>query len=219
MNIIGISGKAGCGKDTIASYLREKYNNTWLEPFAGPLKRAASQAFGIPLENFQDRSLKENKCAPWGLSPRVLAQFFGTEMFRDTLPKLLPDIGSDFWIARMQALLSGDILTEEGAIYEETDTIIIPDVRFQNEYDWLIKRPSYIHLNVLRPAGIDGSVGIPGHSSEAGFQMLAQDNTYILINDGSKEELYEKVDDILVLAHMELFYTETITTIHSNLDS
>lgn len=217
MNIIGISGKAGCGKDTIAAYLREKYNNTWLEPFAGPLKRAASEAFGIPLENFQDRILKEQTALPWGLSPRMIAQFFGTEMFRDTLPQLLPEIGSDFWIARLTALLAGDILTEEGAIYEDTDTIIIPDLRFQNEYDWLIKRPNYLHLNVLRPTSTDASVGIPGHRSEVGFNMFAADNTYILINDGSKEELYEKVEDILVLSHMELFYNQT--NVLSNLET
>ena len=86
LKLIGIHGHAGVGKDTVADYLG-RYQNVYKEAFADPLKRACAAAFGVPLEWFYDRELKEQKLF-WGVTPRQTAQFVGTEMFRETIHKL-----------------------------------------------------------------------------------------------------------------------------------
>lgn len=87
--IIGLSGYAGTGKDTVAKIiqyinckntgavtLEEVVNNRehtwWLEEqsgweikkFAGPLKKVASILTGIPEEKFEDREFKESYLGP-----------------------------------------------------------------------------------------------------------------------------------------------------------
>lgn len=206
MNIIGITGHAGCGKDTIALYLHEKYHKVWIESFAAPLKRACAAAFGIPVENFQDSELKEINSVTWmGLSPRKIAQFVGTEMFRDQIHELSPVLKDNFWVERMHRLINGEILTAEGATYDQDDTIVIPDLRFQNEYRYISDNGGLI-IHVTRD-GSDGKVGIPGHSSEAG--IIFDDTVYHITNNGSKEELYAQVEEVLTASKTVLFMEQT----------
>lgn len=206
MNIIAITGKAGSGKDTIASYLHERYYKCWIESFAKPLKEACAAAFGIPIENFQDTELKEQTDEFWKVSPRKIAQFVGTEMFRDQMKWLVPGMtDGEFWITRMHALLTGQIDTTDGATYDQEDTIIIPDMRFQNEYRYVSDNGGLI-IHLTRE-GADGTVGIPGHSSESG--IIFDDTVYHITNNGSKEDLYAQVEEVLTASRTVLFMEQT----------
>jgi hypothetical protein len=139
IQLIGIYGRAGSGKDTIAEYLYTHFKNVYSKAFAEPLKAAAAIAFGIDPDIFNNRAFKEQTNPFWGVSPRQIAQFFGTEMFRDTAPKLLGvEMGTNFWIHRLEGQLNGDLYTYEEGEYCDGDTVVIPDVRFQNEYDWIM---------------------------------------------------------------------------------
>ena len=198
--LIGICGHAGSGKDTVADYIRHAHDDTWKLAFAKPLKEAAAILFGIPLDAFTETDWKEVPDAYWNLTPRQMAQFFGTEMVRETASKLLPGIGSDFWIHRLIMTLRGE---DESCEYTEDDVVIIPDVRFQNEYDWIIDQGGII-IHLTRP-GADGTVGIRGHSSEGGIVNMAPLQTYELYNLGTLEELYEKVDKIIDEANVYPF--------------
>lgn len=207
--IIAIAGKAGSGKDTVAEYIGNKFNKCYIESFAAPLKRACAEAFGIPLNTFFDPIAKEIEDLPWNTSPRKIAQFVGTEMFRDQIPHLLPETGNDFWVQRMAYLLAGDIQTEGGANYDENDTIVIPDLRFQNEYDWLVSQNAVI-IHLTRPNASD-TVGIPGHASELGFTFDSSfPGNWHITNDKSRGDLYEEVDIILKASNLELFYNKPI---------
>lgn len=201
MNIIGITGKAGSGKDTIANYLSNKYAKTWKESFAKPLKLACAAAFGIDIEDFNDSEIKELTNNYWGVSPRQIAQFVGTEMFRDMIGKLLESDHNSFWVTRMAGLLDGYIPTEDGAIYDDEDTILIPDVRFQNEYEFITARDGII-LQVVKSDVQE--VGISGHASEAGIKTSSE-NTWLILNDGTLEELYEEVEKALTAFNVKLF--------------
>lgn len=209
MNLIAITGKAGSGKDTIAKYLCEKYAKVYTEPFAKPLKLACAAAFGIPIEDFMDTETKELDNDAWGVSPRKIAQFVGTEMFRNTLSKLIPEIGTEFWVARMAYLLQGHIFTEEGGQYDDSDTIVIPDLRFQNEYDMVCDWDGYV-FHVIKE-GI-GEVGIEGHVSEAGIVTNAY-NTWLINNNGTLEELYEEVERALTVFNIPLFINTLVPRI------
>lgn len=200
--LIGISGAAGSGKDTIADYIAETYATVYAESFAGPLKRAASEAFGIPLHHFHEPAHKEVPNPYWNVSPRQIAQFVGTEMFRDVLWKLLPEIQSNFWIKRLEGYLTGN-LNRPGydPEYEAGDVIIIPDVRFQNEYNWLVRNGG--KLIQLYREGATGEVGIPNHPSEQGI-VVDPFNTYTIHNNDTIEVLHEKVEHALEFFNLKL---------------
>lgn len=198
--LIGIHGHAGSGKDTVADYIRFTRENTWKIPFARALKEACVRLFGMPLESFHELELKEAVHPYWNISPRQAAQFFGTEMVRETLPRLLPTIGSNFWIHRLAMTLNG---LDESMPYDSDDVVVIPDVRFQNEYDWIIANGGII-IHLTRP-GADGIVGIPSHASEAGILHTCPERTYPLSNQGSLDDLHAKVEDILTEANVYPF--------------
>ena len=198
--LIGICGHAGSGKDTVTNYICTNHENTWKLAFATPLKKAAATLFGFPLDAFNDPKWKEVPEDYWGVSPRQIAQFFGTEMVRETVDKLIPGIGPDFWIHRLIMTLNG---ADESMDYTEDDVAVISDVRFQNEYDWIIDQGGII-IHLTRP-GADGTVGIPSHQSEAGIVNMAPLRTYELYNLGTLEELYAKVDKIIDEANVYPF--------------
>lgn len=190
--LIGIHGHAGAGKDTVAAYISEWYQDCYVESFADPLKKAASQAFGIPEWQFHSPEYKEKINEFWKVSPRQIAQFVGTEMFRDTIVKLSPEMGYDFWIKRMEGKLSQRILLEEDGEYNKNDCVVIPDVRFQNEYDWIMNNNGVV-LHLIRP-GKDGAVGIENHRSEGGIEFNITSRKYVIINDSSIGDLYNAID-------------------------
>lgn len=58
--IIGLSGYAGTGKDTVAAFIQELRPEFVNKKFAGPLKKIASILTGIPEEKFEDREFKDS---------------------------------------------------------------------------------------------------------------------------------------------------------------
>lgn len=193
VKLIGIHGHAGSGKDTAAMYLHNKYSSTYIEAFADPLKEACAKLFGVSEESFYDSEQKEKIQAPWNVSPRMIAQFVGTELVRDHMWKLIFGDSNDFWVRRLAYKLSNK-LPDDDCSYSAEDIVIIPDVRFQNEYDWIIEQGGII-IHLTRP-GQDGTVGIPSHKSEAGIKFTSPEDTFLVENTGTIEELEQKVDRI-----------------------
>ena len=193
VKLIGIHGHAGAGKDTVADYLCESYYHTYAESFASPLKDAAASAFGVSRHMFDTQDGKATVLPFWNVSPRQIAQFMGTEMFRETLAKLMPDIGSDFWVKRMAGLLSNS-LPDSQAVYNSEDVVVIPDVRFQNEYDFIVENNGII-IHLTRP-GADGNIGIPGHASESSLNLHDQERTFPCVNDSDFTTLFDRIDSI-----------------------
>lgn len=186
VKLIGITGKAGVGKSTVATYLHTKYPCTYTISFADALKESAAKLYGIPVEYFYDPDYKEVVIPYWGKSPRHMAQEFGTEIIREYL-------GKDFWIQRVAAVLDNAI--PDGAVYDEDDTVVIPDVRFQNEADFIIRNGGIL-IEIRRP-GYEGTVGIAGHASEQGGLEAPPEVFYLINNTGTEKELYEEVDKIV----------------------
>jgi len=193
MKLIGLSGLARSGKDTVGDRLVSEHNFKRYA-FADPLKRAGSEMFGIPLEDFHSDDKKEVVNKFWGFSPRQIAQLIGTEggreLFRD-----------DIWVRRAHLEYITHLETTAMMPKDRYDNnsvpglggMVITDVRFPNEAEW-IKEYDGIIIHINRP-GADGVVGEAAHASEAGYPDELKD--YIVENAGSLDDLYVLIDNLL----------------------
>jgi hypothetical protein len=178
--IVGISGLAGSGKDTISNYLWERYGYTRIA-FADPLRAAAEHLFGVPVSVFLDRDTKEANNKYWDLTYRSMLQLLGNEAIK-------PVFGDDFWVKRWMLTYSG---------FDKTDDVVVPDVRFEKEAEFLRSLGGVI-LHVHRnDAGLKGDEA--NHASEAGIKVTSDD--YFLTNNGTLQDLYRVLDDFI--AHLE----------------
>ena len=177
--LIGILGKKYSGKDTTADYICNKYNGTKLI-LADPLKEACKILFNFSDEQLYG-NLKENIDLNWGTSPRKILQYLGTDIFRNDINKILPDIGSKFWINLMSIKYS--------EIKKEKSLIIVSDVRFQNEIDRIHEHGGFIIKLIRESIKNDDK-----HESENIDNLFGD---YTIINDSTKNDLYHKIDTII----------------------
>ncbi len=150
--IIGITGRAGAGKDTVANLLVEHHGFHRLA-IADKIKDGCAAMFGIDRGLFDDRDKKEVVIDWLGKSPRQLAQLAGTEFGRAM-------IGNDVWLR-----VAGHGLVD-GVRY------VMSDVRFENEADF-IRANGGVVLHLVRPGTDAGTAST--HSSEAGVAVKAGD--------------------------------------------
>lgn len=187
--IIGITGKAGVGKDTLAMYLASKQGYT-RRAFADPIKELLNKLYGWKMEDWDDREWKERKSIPVTrrdgtviyLSPRQLAQWLGTEVGRNTF-------GEDCWIRVMERYYYHHLdveITSPG--------LVIPDVRFDNEAKWIQSLGGRI-IRVSRPS----AAPVEAHISEAGIDDIYVN--FFLVNGGSIMSMYHAVDHYLENMH------------------
>ena len=92
MNIIGINGKVGSGKTTIAEYIHKKYNYDIMS-FADPLKDCVSAIFGWDRELLQgdtqiSRSFRETKDDKWSKLMQGCCSFLGQNVVEINLGKI-----------------------------------------------------------------------------------------------------------------------------------
>ena len=168
--IIGLTGKARSGKDTVAEHLAVSHGfaHYW---FSKPMKDACREMF-----DWDDRhlygELKEAVDPHYNISPRVALQTLGTEWGRDT-------INTDMWILRAQKEM------------EQHDCLVISDCRFDNEAE-AIHKAGGIVIEVTR----QNTQQVAAHASESGVSPRLI--TFQISNNGTLPELYRKVDRLLI---------------------
>lgn len=172
--LIGITGKARAGKDTMAEYLQCEFGFVRL-PFADPLKMAAQNIFGLTDAQTWDDEVKETKIDHWGMSPREIFQKLGTEAVKGTF-------GSEVWIKRW-------MITYE--LIKGTDTVVVPDVRFDLEASVIRSRGGII-VEIRRGTGLEGETA--QHVSEQGLTLVPD---FVIENFGTKKELYASLDALV----------------------
>jgi len=185
--IIGIAGHAGAGKDTVAEYLTQKYGVAH-HSFAANLKAACAAAFNLPVFFFNEEPMKSQDDHKWLVSPRKIAQFVGTELFRDSISKLCPHLEYGFWVESLRDKLDALITAS---------VVSISDVRFQDEANWIMNSGGIL-IRLTRD-GADGKVGISGHASESGFDVSSYPakRVFNITNNSTKEELYAQLNPII----------------------
>jgi hypothetical protein len=180
--IIGVSARKRHGKDTVCDYLVEKYG---FEKYslASPLKRGAMEIFGLSEEQvFGD--LKEVIDPEWGCTPRELLQVLGTELLQFDIQNHIPsfkEIGRKIWVKNFFKYYKKN----------SKKNIVISDCRFVHETKSIAGVKDTIIIKVVRPGMLDNDT----HSSEMEIDQVEYD--YLVINDGTLEELYAKIDAIV----------------------
>lgn len=138
-----------------------------LVKFAGPLKDMC-RAIGMSEDEIEG-SDKERPCALLGgRTPRHAMQTLGTEWGRNC-------IGENFWV---------DLWTHRA---QQHARVVVDDCRFANEARAVRRLGGDIYK-------LDGRGGIAGHhESERG----CGDEDLVIVNDGSPEELHDKIEEAL----------------------
>ena len=160
MKLIGLTGPAGSGKDTVADILCEQHGYTRLA-LSDPLRDGLKAMLGLTENQFHDRTIKETPIGWIGQSPRQLLQTLGTEWGRH-------HVADDLWL-RVANQRIADIANH----WEYITGIVITDIRFPNEAAWLAERGGQL-WHIDRPsAGLNGRAG--QHASEAGLDRKPED--------------------------------------------
>lgn len=183
--IIGLSGKMGSGKDTVADILVSEYGYTRIA-FADALKREVEQSIrhqafpdGLPL-NLWEVMLEAKpedvyaKPTPEGI--RILLQFWGSDYRRGDDPL--------FWIRKV----GEQIHTHPERMY------VISDVRFKNEADYVRHLGGEVWMVERKDAK---QYGIPKHASER-LTGISTDRT--IPNHGTLEDLRSFITSSCVMA-------------------
>ena len=186
MRLIGLTGRAGAGKSTVATHL-VRAHGFYEVALAEPLRAALMMMFGLSEDDLLDRARKE-AVIPWiGVSPRRLMQTLGTEWGRAVC-------GEDIWlrvaaneIAVHRALTA---LDPEGG----TSQVVVSDIRFPNEAAWLHAQGGVL-WHIVRPQELPAYGIEAAHVSERGLPV--EDGDVVIDNDNTVPDLIEQVDRML----------------------
>lgn len=123
--IIGISGKAGCGKSTLTEMLIEALGDDWVHMSLGDeVKKEASELFNFPLwmaycQEGKNAIIDVTKPGenPSRLTVRQLLQYWGTDVRRAEDP--------EYWVKKLQQHIPAG------------KNVIVDDIRFESEVDFI----------------------------------------------------------------------------------
>lgn len=215
------SGKMSSGKNQLAEYVSQIYTKRGLnvasDMFAGSLKQWASQDFkllmgvlndmgqqirneadkinknrqsyGLPhdgviqdLVNLVNNSLvlnEENFFEKKTPISRALLQIYGTEIFRNRVDDM-------YWVK----------LTQKRIIASEADVVIITDVRFPNEIDFIANSNKYETYSIRINRLMNRDNMLHEHDSEKALDHY-QEFSYLVDNNEGLDELRDSAVGII----------------------
>lgn len=176
--IIGFAGKKGSGKDMLGRYLINTYGYQRYA-FGDSVKEICRHLFG-----FNDEQLygdKKEEITNIGITPREAFQKIGTDFGRKEIHNMFPSINinkGEIWIEQFKKHMEKN----------KSSKYVITDVRFDNEAE-IIRE--YGGLIIYIDSKYSNKKDI--HESE----QIKVKHDYIIHNNSSKEEIYEKLDNII----------------------
>ena len=180
--VVALCGSHGAGKDAIAAVLVREGGFVDLK-FARPMKDAVRDLFSLTPDHV-DGALKDTVHPTWGITPRAMMQWFGTDVMQHSLGQLVPSIGRHFWSDRLVCAVRNEV---------GGNAVVISDMRFAHELDALRAEfgDRLVAIRVVRPdcttATSYGTVSDARHESELASSSLPVD--LVITNDGTLEQL------------------------------
>jgi hypothetical protein len=178
--IIAICGCKRVGKDTVAEHLRDKFGYKIVK-FAEPLKDMLKVLFGFSHEQIE--ITKDVVDPMWGVAPRKVMQFFGTEIMQFEVQRLLPNIDRGFFVKSLLAR------------HKDDERIVISDMRFIHE--WQAIKNTHANSLIIKITRNDSPVD--DHVSEMELEHIDPD--FVIENNGTLESLFAEVDRTLSYMH------------------
>jgi len=170
--LIGLTGRARSGKDTVAGMLQSAFQFKTLA-FAAPLKEGLKTMLGLTDEHVHG-ALKETLIEDFSKSPRQMLQTLGTEWGR-----LL--VHDNIWLTVARRKV--DEWRDCGF------NVAITDVRFENEAEMIRKMGGQV-WHVVR----DSAPQVNAHASEGGVKFNA-DTDFTIYNNSTLDDLFDIVCD------------------------
>lgn len=190
--IVGLVGKKGSGKDTVAAFMGCK-----TIAFADPLRTVVQTLFDLSPELMVGAD--KEKPGPMGVSYRRAMQIVGTEIVRKQIKDLLPELkveDGQFWVEHVRRTLQK--MHAEGE-----RKVVITDVRFPNEAKAIVDMGGRLIHVVSSKERLDqfyeenGWVPEDMHTSETGVDdIVAQFTCETLNNCGTLGELDARVQEM-----------------------
>lgn len=154
--ILGLAGRAGAGKDTVAARMQVLTGRPVVHAsFAAPLKRSVAALFDMTVESVEQWKLADRAFirgdalggasgmnypfAEYGaMTMREVLQRYGTEAHRDVF-------GDTFWVDQGIAAVV--------EAHARGDLVVFTDCRFDNEVDAIHDRGGFV-FEVMGPEGL-----------------------------------------------------------------
>jgi hypothetical protein len=195
---LGLAGRAGSGKDTVADYLVKRYGFLKFS-FSDALYREVAAAFGLEDESLlRDRATKEapyyrlqhtycmddpframliDRFGDRTCSPREILQWWGTEYRRAQDP--------EYWIKQADAWIF-DVWAACAYPEHRPQFFVNTSVRFPNERAWVHRFTNGQVWHLRR----EGLAAVTAHESEVPLEVLH--NRELVRADGSTKHCFER---------------------------
>lgn len=175
--VIGLGHKMFCGKDTVAAHWKEKFGVIPVS-FAYKLKAIVKDLYGLTEEHTNGKLKQEPILELGGITPRTIMQKFGTNN-REIYDKV--------WVEYLfRSVISS---------FPSGTIVAIPDCRFPNEAEYIKNKKGYVVKVNRDTSNFSISAEQRAHPSETSLDSYGFD--FVIDNNGSLEELYEKADAVL----------------------
>lgn len=164
---IAVSGKMHSGKDTFGHMVAEEFGYYQHVNFADALKKGCAHLFG-----YSNYKLAKHTYLPdHGITVRQALQQLGTEVMKS-------HFGEDFWIRTFQASINE---------MKHVKCVLVTDVRFEAEYNWLRNRGALMIRMEGDPLGLRAKYyesGEQEHISETALDHYDESKwDYVVINN------------------------------------
>ena len=192
--IIGLIGNKRVGKDTVADYICEKFQFKKYA-FADGVKDTCKVLFNFTDDQLNNNN-KEDIDPGWNISPRKAMQFIGTEIMQYKIQELIPSINKLFWVNRLRNKINMENNTND--INKIQHNIIISDFRFLHEINEF-KKYNTLFIHILRDRTYEGRDSHISENELTSIDMFFLDlkKSHIIINNGTLDDLYLKIDTIV----------------------
>jgi hypothetical protein len=212
--IIGLVAEKESGKTTTFNLIKEQLPSAQELMLAGHLKDVCAKVLNMDLYFFESQAEKEKLLsAPIVLTLSQIQEFarrFELVMSADqiqrhvgkslpTTRKVLQYVGTDI----LRAVDDDIHLKWAMKLAPESDTYVVTDIRFPNEFNFFAKEPTFLPFSIDRKKEGDVTESA-SHASESHIPELKKRCLAELNNNGSLENLKDQVNSMVISAANQL---------------